>query len=310
MLRTIIATTLLWLACLCLPTAALAQDDLNALVDALGQGNYNQTEAAIGALAATGRPEAARVLNELEAGNLVARKADGAVFIGTRDGSVYELEDPLTGAAAGQAQRGAVEAIRVNNRIRRAVRAAMGSLTLQSADAAQRRAAANAIFAGRDPEAIEALDAAIAAEPDAGIATVMRQALECTHRGWGQSVVIGVAAAGAEISTRPFQLVTGRIRKGSAFGGARGRTDTPKIVDWYMDGKIEIDPMITHTLPLERINDAFDLTQATISHHLKVLHSAGLLDRDKRGVWVYYAVRPEALSAVADLFSTTAAVPA
>ncbi|UHD46857.1 urea ABC transporter permease subunit UrtB [Aureimonas altamirensis] len=176
MLRTIIATTLLWLACLCLPTAALAQDDLGALVNALGQGNYNQTEAAIGALAATGRPEAARVLNELEAGNLVARKADGAVFIGTRDGTVYDLEDPLTGAAAGQAQRSAVEAIRVNNRIRRAVRAAMGSLTLQSADAGQRRAAANAIFAGRDPEAIEALDAAIAAETDAGIATLMRQA--------------------------------------------------------------------------------------------------------------------------------------
>jgi S-(hydroxymethyl)glutathione dehydrogenase/alcohol dehydrogenase len=92
-----------------------------------------------------------------------------------------------------------------------------------------------------------------------GNVQVMRTALEACHRGWGQSIVIGVAEAGKEISTRPFQLVTGRVWKGSAFGGARGRTDVPKIVDWYMDGKIEIDPMITHTLPLERINDAFDL---------------------------------------------------
>ena len=85
-----------------------------------------------------------------------------------------------------------------------------------------------------------------------GNTTVMRQALEACHRGWGESIIIGVAEAGKEIATRPFQLVTGRVWKGSAFGGARGRTDTPKIVDWYMDGKIEIDPMITHTLPLER----------------------------------------------------------
>ena len=92
-----------------------------------------------------------------------------------------------------------------------------------------------------------------------GNVKVMRDALECTHRGWGVSVVIGVAPAGAEIQTRPFQLVTGRVWKGTAFGGARGRTDVPSIVDWYMNGKIEIDPMITHTLPLERINDAFDL---------------------------------------------------
>ena len=92
-----------------------------------------------------------------------------------------------------------------------------------------------------------------------GNTTVMRQALEACHRGWGESIVIGVAEAGKEISTRPFQLVTGRVWKGSAFGGARGRTDVPKIVDWYMDGKIEIDAMITHTLPLERINEAFDL---------------------------------------------------
>ena len=92
-----------------------------------------------------------------------------------------------------------------------------------------------------------------------GNVKVMRAALECTHRGWGVSVVIGVAPAGAEIATRPFQLVTGRVWKGTAFGGARGRTDVPKIVDWYMDGKIQIDPLITHTLPLERINEGFDL---------------------------------------------------
>jgi S-(hydroxymethyl)glutathione dehydrogenase/alcohol dehydrogenase len=92
-----------------------------------------------------------------------------------------------------------------------------------------------------------------------GNVTVMRQALEACHRGWGESVVIGVAPAGAEIATRPFQLVTGRVWRGTAFGGARGRTDVPKIVDWYMGGKIEIDPMITHTLTLERINEAFEL---------------------------------------------------
>lgn len=92
-----------------------------------------------------------------------------------------------------------------------------------------------------------------------GNTDVMRQALECCHRGWGESIIIGVAEAGKEISTRPFQLVTGRVWKGTAFGGARGRTDTPKIVDWYMDKKIEIDPLITHTLPLDRINEAFDL---------------------------------------------------
>jgi S-(hydroxymethyl)glutathione dehydrogenase/alcohol dehydrogenase len=92
-----------------------------------------------------------------------------------------------------------------------------------------------------------------------GNVTVMRQALECSHRGWGQSIVIGVAGAGQEISTRPFQLVTGRSWRGTAFGGARGRTDVPKIVDWYMNGKIEIDPMITHTLRLEDINKGFDL---------------------------------------------------
>lgn len=92
-----------------------------------------------------------------------------------------------------------------------------------------------------------------------GNTEVMRQALECCHRGWGQSVIIGVAEAGAEISTRPFQLVTGRVWKGTAFGGARGRTDTPKIVDWYMDKKINVDDLITHVLPHDEINHAFDL---------------------------------------------------
>jgi S-(hydroxymethyl)glutathione dehydrogenase/alcohol dehydrogenase len=92
-----------------------------------------------------------------------------------------------------------------------------------------------------------------------GNVNTMRQALECCHRGWGQSIIIGVAGAGQEISTRPFQLVTGRVWKGTAFGGARGRTDVPKIVDWYMDKRINIDDLITHQMPLEKINDAFDL---------------------------------------------------
>ena len=92
-----------------------------------------------------------------------------------------------------------------------------------------------------------------------GNVDVMRQALECCHRGWGVSVIIGVAGSGQEIRTRPFQLVTGRVWKGTAFGGARGRTDVPKIVDWYMDGRINIDDLITHVLPLDRINEGFDL---------------------------------------------------
>jgi S-(hydroxymethyl)glutathione dehydrogenase/alcohol dehydrogenase len=92
-----------------------------------------------------------------------------------------------------------------------------------------------------------------------GNVDVMRQALECCHRGWGVSVIIGVAGSGQEIKTRPFQLVTGRVWKGTAFGGARGRTDVPKIVDWYMEKKINIDDLITHVMPLERINEAFDL---------------------------------------------------
>jgi S-(hydroxymethyl)glutathione dehydrogenase/alcohol dehydrogenase len=92
-----------------------------------------------------------------------------------------------------------------------------------------------------------------------GNVEVMRQALECCHKGWGTSVIVGVAGAGQEISTRPFQLVTGRVWKGTAFGGAKGRTDVPKIVDWYMDGRLNIDDLITHTMPLSDINRAFDL---------------------------------------------------
>ena len=92
-----------------------------------------------------------------------------------------------------------------------------------------------------------------------GNVEVMRQALECCHKGWGESIIIGVAPAGAEIATRPFQLVTGRVWRGTAFGGAKGRTDVPKIVDWYMEGKINIDDLITHTMPLKDINNAFDL---------------------------------------------------
>jgi len=105
-----------------------------------------------------------------------------------------------------------------------------------------------------------------------GNVTLMRQALECCHRGWGVSVIIGVAGAGQEISTRPFQLVTGRVWKGTAFGGARGRSDVPKIVDWYMQGKIDIDSLITHKLPLERINEAFDLMHAGKSIRSVVLY--------------------------------------
>ncbi len=98
-----------------------------------------------------------------------------------------------------------------------------------------------------------------------GNVQLMRQALECCHRGWGVSVIVGVAGAGQEISTRPFQLVTGRQWKGTAFGGARGRTDVPKIVDWYMDGRIDVDSLITHTMPLEDINRAFDLMHSGAS---------------------------------------------
>jgi S-(hydroxymethyl)glutathione dehydrogenase/alcohol dehydrogenase len=106
-----------------------------------------------------------------------------------------------------------------------------------------------------------------------GNVKTMRQALECCHKGWGQSCIIGVAGAGQEISTRPFQLVTGRVWRGTAFGGARGRTDVPKIVDWYMDGRVKIDPLITHTMPLARINDAFHLM-----HEGKSIRSVVLFD--------------------------------
>lgn len=104
-----------------------------------------------------------------------------------------------------------------------------------------------------------------------GNVNTMRQALECCHKGWGESIIIGVAGAGQEISTRPFQLVTGRVWRGSAFGGARGRTDVPKIVDWYMDKKIDIDSLITHTMPLDDINKAFDLM-----HHGESIRSVVL----------------------------------
>jgi S-(hydroxymethyl)glutathione dehydrogenase/alcohol dehydrogenase len=105
-----------------------------------------------------------------------------------------------------------------------------------------------------------------------GNVEVMRQALECCHKGWGESIIIGVAGAGQEIATRPFQLVTGRVWRGSAFGGARGRTDVPKIVDWYMEGKINIDDLITHTMPLEEINTAFDLMHTGASIRSVVLY--------------------------------------
>ncbi|MCA9612073.1 MAG: S-(hydroxymethyl)glutathione dehydrogenase/class III alcohol dehydrogenase [Sandaracinus sp.] len=106
-----------------------------------------------------------------------------------------------------------------------------------------------------------------------GLPVTMRQALECCHKGWGQSIVIGVAASGVELATRPFQLVTGRVWKGSAFGGVRGRTELPKYVDWYMDGKIDLDALVTHTMPLEDINRAFDLM-----HHGESIRSVVLFD--------------------------------
>ena len=122
-----------------------------------------------------------------------------------------------------------------------------------------------------NPKEVDDVTAAIVDMTDGGVdysfecignVDVMRQALECCHKGWGESVIIGVAGAGQEISTRPFQLVTGRVWRGTAFGGAKGRTDVPKIVDWYMDGKVNIDDLITHTMPLADINKAFDLMHA------------------------------------------------
>ena len=105
-----------------------------------------------------------------------------------------------------------------------------------------------------------------------GNVNLMRAALECCHKGWGQSIIIGVAGSGQEISTRPFQLVTGRVWRGTAFGGAKGRTDVPKIVDWYMDGKINIDDLITHTLPLEKINERFKLMHSVESIRTDVVY--------------------------------------
>ena len=122
-----------------------------------------------------------------------------------------------------------------------------------------------------DPTEVEDVVGAIVDLTDGGVeysfecignVEVMRQALECCHKGWGESIIIGVAGAGQEIATRPFQLVTGRVWRGTAFGGAKGRTDVPRIVDWYMDGKINIDDLITHTMPLGEINSAFDLMHA------------------------------------------------
>src|SRR5690606_1766720 len=105
-----------------------------------------------------------------------------------------------------------------------------------------------------------------------GTPTLMRQALECCHKGWGESIIIGVAGAGQEISTRPFQLVTGRVWRGSAFGGVRGRTELPELVDWYMEGKIEVDSLVTHTMKLEDINRAFDLMHQGASIRSVVLY--------------------------------------
>jgi len=132
-----------------------------------------------------------------------------------------------------------------------------------------------------NPDEVDDVVAAIVDLTDGGVdysfecignVKVMRQALECCHKGWGESIIIGVAGAGEEISTRPFQLVTGRSWRGTAFGGARGRTDVPKIVDWYMDGKINIDDLITHTMPLDEINTAFDLMHAGESIRSVVLY--------------------------------------
>ena len=158
------------------PTRAQGAD-LRPLVDALGQdGGFDGLATAIDALAATGDPAAAPVLGALSEGDLVVRNADGRVFLGDRDGRTYTLTDPLSGEAVGQAARGEVDAIRVNNRVRRAVTAAMGSLTLQSSDVSQRRAAAQAILTARDPAAIEALDAALAEETVPSIAALMAAA--------------------------------------------------------------------------------------------------------------------------------------
>ncbi|SMF02664.1 amino acid/amide ABC transporter membrane protein 1, HAAT family [Tistlia consotensis] len=174
---------LLLLGCLALflaAGAARAQEagDLRPLVDALGQGgfDFDKTETAIGSLAETGDPRVVPALEALSEGDLYVRKADHAVFIGKRGGAGYQLTDPLTGEAAGEAARGAVDKIRVNNNLRRAIRTALGGLTLRSRDPAQRRAAVQSVFDAADPEALEPLEAALAAEKDPGIAELMREA--------------------------------------------------------------------------------------------------------------------------------------
>ena len=134
-----------------------------------------------------------------------------------------------------------------------------------------------------DPNEVDDVVGAIVEMTDGGVdysfecignVNVMRQALECCHKGWGESIIIGVAGAGQEIATRPFQLVTGRVWRGTAFGGAKGRTDVPRIVDWYMNGKVNIDDLITHTMPLEDINNAFDLMHAGESIRSVVVYGA------------------------------------
>ena len=150
--------------------------DLRALVDGLGQGSYTDTERQIGAIAATGDPAAAPALEALAAGDLYVRKADGVVFIAVKAGSGFALTDPLTGEPAGEATGAEVEKIKVNNKLRRVIRAALGALTLMSPDASVRRAAAEAIFKSGDPEQIELLDAAIAAERDSAIVKLMQEA--------------------------------------------------------------------------------------------------------------------------------------
>ncbi|MCA9904590.1 MAG: hypothetical protein KC547_12115 [Anaerolineae bacterium] len=164
--------------------AALAQDGpkagaeaLRALVNALGTGGYSQTSDQISALAATGDPTVAPVLQALADGDLYVREADGAVFIAARAGKIYRLRDPLSGQDAGEAGRKDIDKIKVNNSLRRAIRAALGALTLQAGDLGQRLAAAQNLFKTRDPEALESLDAALAKESDPGVRAAMAEAI-------------------------------------------------------------------------------------------------------------------------------------
>jgi urea transport system permease protein len=167
----------LFVVALGIASAAHAQDDtLRDLINALGQGNYAETEKQVNAIAAHGDTAAVPALEALAAGNLYVRKADGVVFIVRETGGKLNLFDPLTGEAAGEAAKGTVEKIKVNNKLRRVIRAALGSMTLMSDDPATRRAAAESIFQSRDPEAIELIDAALAQETDPGIAKLMREA--------------------------------------------------------------------------------------------------------------------------------------